>query len=528
MAQGALHDNDGAATVAQEGPERSMALPLSLLVVAFGLLVASLWVSIGETSVYSFSSIPSRCVFMAACFAIAWSFRSHVPSVKLIAWVGATLSTAGIALHFLGLGCISDAGAGAVVAVIGMICGKAGLAMLFLLAVQLAGALDRKVCAVGIPVGFLVGELVYCLCAFVLPSWFLVASRYATRLIAAPLMLACVYVCLDKRPIRGMRSVQRGFSSTSGRTVSFLESDAEWGLLLLGTTLFPFLFSATAQLCLVGGGTGLYDPSNEIAAACCFVLLAFYGAVASERMTYGKVLALCVPFLACGLALLPWFGGTNGLAGQILIKTGFIVYQTLFWVLLVCKVHDDPRRAYLYGGLFLGLFMLAKTVGRSLVFSSGSGVQTALLSWKVAVAGLWIVSMYTLAFFVVASRAGRGATRTGGALPSSEAKDTAEHSADPADPFILKLDGFCARYRITPREREVMELAVHGYTASAIGRQLYITPDTVKTHLRRVYGKAGVENKQGLIAAVEEFPLAGPLLGGAGESVHEVGIETPA
>lgn len=495
---------------------RSAALPLSLMVAAFALLVASLWVSIGDTSVYSPASIPSRALFIATCLAVAWAFRSHVPSVRVIAWAGTLLSMAGIALHFIGLYAVLDAGVGSVVAVVGLICGKTASALLFLLAIQLAGSFDRKTCTVGIPLGFLLAELIFCLCSYVLPSWCLVAAQYSSRPAASVLMLVCVYVCLGKRPVRGMTPIQRGFSGAQGRTVLFLENDMEWMLLLLGTTLFPLLFSVAAQLCLVGGGTGLYDPPNEMAAACCFLLLAIYGALTSTHMTYGRTLSLCVPLLALGFALLPWFGGTNGLAGQVFIKMGFFTYQTMFWVLLVCKVHDDPRRCYLYGGLFLGLFMFAKTLGRSIAFTPEPGVQEALLSWQVAVAALFVICLYTLAFFVVASRP-KAANAPGGADARDEGAQRGELAglagdasatdlpAEPADPFVLKLDGFCGAYHVTPREREVMELAVHGYTMSAIGKSLYITEDTVKTHLRRVYAKAGVASKQGLIAAVEGF-----------------------
>ena len=49
--------------------------------------------------------------------------------------------------------------------------------------------------------------------------------------------------------------------------------------------------------------------------------------------------------------------------------------------------------------------------------------------------------------------------------------------------------------RLTDREAEVLELVSDGFTNAAIAAQLHIGESTVKTHLLRVYGKLGVNNR---------------------------------
>jgi DNA-binding CsgD family transcriptional regulator len=51
---------------------------------------------------------------------------------------------------------------------------------------------------------------------------------------------------------------------------------------------------------------------------------------------------------------------------------------------------------------------------------------------------------------------------------------------------------------LTETERVVAELAIYGRTNAQIARQLGITPATVKVHLRRVFAKLGVPNRQAL------------------------------
>ena len=49
--------------------------------------------------------------------------------------------------------------------------------------------------------------------------------------------------------------------------------------------------------------------------------------------------------------------------------------------------------------------------------------------------------------------------------------------------------------RLTPRELEVLAGVAKGLSNAAIGRELYITEATVKTHLLRVFGKLGVDDR---------------------------------
>jgi DNA-binding NarL/FixJ family response regulator len=55
---------------------------------------------------------------------------------------------------------------------------------------------------------------------------------------------------------------------------------------------------------------------------------------------------------------------------------------------------------------------------------------------------------------------------------------------------------------LTRREREVVTLAVQGFTAREIGSQLYIGERTVETHLANAYAKLNVRSKLDLVRVV--------------------------
>jgi DNA-binding NarL/FixJ family response regulator len=73
--------------------------------------------------------------------------------------------------------------------------------------------------------------------------------------------------------------------------------------------------------------------------------------------------------------------------------------------------------------------------------------------------------------------------------------------------------------RLTAREEDVARLVAVGKTNADIGRDLFITPGTVKTHLANIQAKLGVSNRVGIAAWAWSsglLPSHGPGRGPAG------------
>ncbi|MGE0790855.1 MAG: LuxR C-terminal-related transcriptional regulator [Sandaracinaceae bacterium] len=62
--------------------------------------------------------------------------------------------------------------------------------------------------------------------------------------------------------------------------------------------------------------------------------------------------------------------------------------------------------------------------------------------------------------------------------------------------------------RLSPRRREVAELAAVGATAIEIAAHMTISPHTVRQHLKSVYRELGVANRVELVRALAEIELA--------------------
>jgi predicted ATPase/DNA-binding CsgD family transcriptional regulator len=64
---------------------------------------------------------------------------------------------------------------------------------------------------------------------------------------------------------------------------------------------------------------------------------------------------------------------------------------------------------------------------------------------------------------------------------------------------------------LTRREREVLALLAHGYTAPEIAERLTVAVSSVKSHLRHLYGKLGVNSKRQALNRAEVLGLIGPI-----------------
>lgn len=57
-----------------------------------------------------------------------------------------------------------------------------------------------------------------------------------------------------------------------------------------------------------------------------------------------------------------------------------------------------------------------------------------------------------------------------------------------------------SRPRLSPREREILALAAEGRSGPEIARILFLSPNTIKTHLQNIYEKLGVSDRAAAVA----------------------------
>ena len=488
------------------GLRRSSLVTLGLAVVAFALLLVSVWTARNAAArqpdeVVNFA----RLAKVVACLVIAYLYRSFIPSVRGLLAVGVVCALLGVGAYAVGMLMPSGAVERMPVGYLSSLFSGIGDGIAVLVVAHVISTFEPRVTAVAVPVVYLANEAAYFALSYA-SAPVLVVLRPVLSL-AGLAMLVLVVVRSSRANDPAVHELQFGIGSAlppDERPLRFLSSSREWALLLIGTTLFPLIFGAVSQMGSLGSVTpGLYDATNEMAALGLLCLLVIFGAVRGARFTYDEILGYSIPLFATGCLLLPLLADSAPQVGGMLVKCGYTLYQVTFWMLLARKAHEDPRHTYLYFGVFYGLFELATLLARAAVFAWTSAQGLAERSaWLVGLASLWLIAMYGLLFFL-ASR--RGSAARG--VPVVPAPGSAPTAPLVVDALGLKLDAFCGDCALTPREREVLTEVIHGYSMEAVGRKLCISKDTVKTHLQRVYRKAGASGKQELIALIDAYPM---------------------
>jgi DNA-binding CsgD family transcriptional regulator len=59
--------------------------------------------------------------------------------------------------------------------------------------------------------------------------------------------------------------------------------------------------------------------------------------------------------------------------------------------------------------------------------------------------------------------------------------------------------------RLTPREREILEFVAEGRTNAEIAERLWVSPLTVRRHLKNIYAKLGVHTRTAAAAFVRDI-----------------------
>lgn len=139
-------------------------------------------------------------------------------------------------------------------------------------------------------------------------------------------------------------------------------------------------------------------------------------------------------------------------------------------------------RACSEGGIFIGVMM------REVLRQSSIEFDTVTLSVAAGI-GLLIVGVCVLIW-----KSEKAVNADWGAAGIS--LESGEHEPGPRERLIDRCERLAEEYALTEREREMLMLICQGKTRTQIEQELFLSQNTVKTHIRHLYGKLGVHSKE--------------------------------
>lgn len=144
-------------------------------------------------------------------------------------------------------------------------------------------------------------------------------------------------------------------------------------------------------------------------------------------------------------------------------------------------------------GLTAGVLYLAEGIGCILIGLTRGTIAEAVAQ-PLVLAFLLLYACSLVMFCVLRKQRGTGMGAVDDAALEGDAPEHEER-----DILKEKAESLGAAYGLTIRQVEVLNLAVHGYDAPSIAKKLYISENTVRTHLKRIYTLLDVHSKQEII-----------------------------
>lgn len=269
------------------------------------------------------------------------------------------------------------------------------------------------------------------------------------------------------------------------------------------------------------GADSLYP--GGIALCACIATMALVPLTA-ERTAFSvaQLYRITVTFSVVGLVAILVLGAAAVSVGGALVQGCTLFFQPLVYVVVTRSTRLQglsPLVAFGVGQALISAVVLAGNLVGKLLFQM-AGETPLLLS---AVCGAGVLAL----FFMVVARAAQvgadeGEEAEGDAEKMEEAprRERGRTGKSSCSPELALAEGkgssvldeaqeedpaaaFARAVGLTARETEILSLLARGRTLPYIANELFVTTGTVKTHVRHIYEKALVNNRQELLDKVE-------------------------
>lgn len=197
-----------------------------------------------------------------------------------------------------------------------------------------------------------------------------------------------------------------------------------------------------------------------------------------------------LPLALVFFAVIPLLGTMAGMLVSFLVKLAYVAFAlfVLFMLANVCYRHAIPSaRVFAYARASSEAAMFAGILLRRWMRSAGILDGQEML-WVISLIGLVATVGCVLLWHTE-----RSVTSDWGVSGVDAASGFKVKS--PRDELLERMDALAREKGLTPREQEILALLAQGYTAPAIEGELFMSHNTLKTHVRHIYGKLDVHTR---------------------------------
>lgn len=474
-----------------------------------------------QTAREAFPLVPWR--FMGMGLLIAWLCCTHLPNL-FVAGAGASGHTMDTVVDYLMR--VGDIGTFIVVAAVGtrlgpLSCHRAPCAALVIACsaitlalpyLTLCGAPTGLLGALSVASGaggavlFLLWAEVYCQlgptrsvlygagsCLLAGGTALLVANLEpdASRIAIGALPLASgLLAVMSLSHLTGERSA----ATAAGGESAAIRYPVPWKIILL-MACAGFVSGFAGSLLVSADGVGAI---HRIAATALFGALLIVLFVARRGSFDVRVFAwVALPVALLSFVAIPVLGTTAGLAVSFLVKFSYVAFALFVLLVLANMVwrHEVPSaRVFAFARASSEAAMFAGILLRRALQASGALDNEATM-WLITILGL-----VGIVGCVVLWHSERSVTADWGTMGVDPASGM--HVPSAREATLERCAALAAAHGLTPRETEILELLAQGREPTQVEQELFLSHNTLKTHLRHLYAKLDVHTREELMASV--------------------------
>lgn len=258
-----------------------------------------------------------------------------------------------------------------------------------------------------------------------------------------------------------------------------------------GVIILPFFYGILLEFSYVKNiNSALSDQISELVVIAILLILLVITAFISRTFSLVRLFVVVMPFFTALLLISPLFWDNAPLSSSVFIRAVLSVYNTALWIYLARITFQKPRKRLAFFSLAVGILWLSVLLGQI----TGLNMLASINIDSGVIAGISLIAVWTLAMISVLLLL---------LFIRSHELLLEKNDSQDAPTLLDRIYSFSDTCGLSPRETEILIEFAHGRSASYIGANFFISEHTVKTHLRRIYSKAKVHNRQQLLNLID-------------------------
>lgn len=271
----------------------------------------------------------------------------------------------------------------------------------------------------------------------------------------------------------------------------------------------------TAILCFMSGLMSQISGQNEIplatfqqtsliASAVAIACLLIPALIIKRTLNLSRIYTVALPVSAVGFLLLPLIWNAGGGFANAFAQVGSMIAGIILWCMVSETAQNTSKSPIMLFSFTFVAINLAQLLGTLIGFFNTDALKPGdIVLTTVALVSVYLLLMAALLLFKGKDKGSEteNACETDRA-PQADTSASAAPSPTAEEMLASQCQKLADQHGFTRREGEIFLLLAQGYTMPAISEKLFVSENTVKSHVKAIYQKLDIHSRTELIDLV--------------------------